>query len=564
METPETRLPRHSKITRLALSLAALVLLVGGPAQAANMTCRDPQLPPTYPADRPVTNVTPQVNAVRFLNTATFGASPRDLQHLTGMTPSEWIDEQIALDASCHLPSLNQSQENNSRENRVEVWWRHAVTAPDQLRQRVAFALSQIFVVSDVNSSLSQNGMAAYYDILLDNAFGNFRDLLEDVTLSPVMGRYLSMLGNQKANRKAGIRADENYAREIMQLFSVGLVQLNPGGRPVLVDGKTVPTYSQADVENLARVFTGWTWGDSLFFDDWQGNDWRLPMRVFPKYHDSGEKVIIGGTVIPAGGTPQQDLALALDTLFNHPNTGTFIGKQLIQRLVTSNPSPAYVARVAAKFADNGKGVRGDMRAVIRAILLDREALGSVDVNTDFGKLREPVMTMTHLWRAFGATTADGHFYYQRWDNALGQAPLSAPSVFNFYRPNYSPPGPLRAAGKVGPEFQLVNDATTGALQNELYWRINYYRQDLDWAYRNDILINIASLTKRAGNPTTLVTYLDLMLTGNRLPAEFKQTLIDYLGTVNGNTWDRRGVNARRSVDALYLVMGSPYYLIQY
>lgn len=554
--------PRVFRKAGRAFAILALAA-VAGPAGAA-MTCRNPLAVPDYPADTGLSDVTSQVDAVRFLNMATFGASPRDVRHLAGMTRPAWIKEQFGLKASCHLPTLNQSQENNSRENRMEVWWRHAVTAPDQLRQRVAFALSQIFVVSDVNSSLSQNGLAAYYDILLDGAFGNFRDLLENVTLSPVMGRYLSMLGNQKPDRAQGIRADENYAREVMQLFTIGLVKLNPDGTPVLVDGAPVPTYGQAEVEGLARVFTGWTWGDALYFDDWQGNDWRIPMRAFQGYHDNRAKVILEGTAVPAGGTAQDDLHLALDTLFKHPNTGPFIGKQLIQRLVTSNPSPAYVARVAHKFADNGEGVRGDMKAVIRAILLDPEALGSVEVNPDFGKLREPVMVMTHLWRAFAGDAADHHYYYMRWDNPLSEAPLSSPTVFNFFRPDFSPSGPLKKAGLLGPEFQLVNDAATGSLQNELYWRINYYRKDLDWAYRNDILINIRPLMAKADQPAALVKHLNLMLTGKRLPRAFRDTLTEYLTSINARTWDANDVAARRAVDALYLVMSSPYYLVQY
>lgn len=556
---PGDTLIRAARHTALILAMLSFT----GTAVAA-MTCRDPLKPPEYPADTGLTDVTKQVDAVRFLNMATFGASPREVKHLTGMTPRDWITEQFGLKASCHLPTLNQSLDNNSRENRMEVWWRHAVTAPDQLRQRVAFALSQIFVVSDSNGSIAQNGLAAYYDILLDNAFGNFRDLLEDVTLSPVMGRYLSMLGNQKPNRAEGIRADENYAREIMQLFTIGLVKLNPNGTPILVDRKTVPTYSQADVEGLARVFTGWSWGDALYFDDWLGNDWRIPMRAFRDYHDTREKKILDGTIIPAGGTAYEDLTLALDTLFNHPNVGPFISRQLIQRLVTSNPSPAYVARVARKFADNGNGVRGDMKAVIRAILLDDEALGSIQANPDFGKLREPVLIMSHLWRAFKGDTVDDHYYYMRWDNPLGQAPLSAPSVFNFFRPDFSPPGPLKKAGLVGPEFQLVNDAATTSLQNELFWRINYYRKDIEWAYRNDILIDIAPLKTKAKDPEKLVNYLNLMLTGNRLPAAFRETLVSYLRTINKNTWDDNDVTTRRAADALYLVMSSPYYLIQY
>jgi uncharacterized protein (DUF1800 family) len=553
--------PIHARLLRL---IALAFALTGATVDVARAddpaTCVDPRLAPVYPADTGSSGVTTPVDAVRFLNSATFGANGRDVVHLGGMTKAQWIAEQFRMKASCHLESLNITQDNNNRDNRLEVWWRHAVTAPDQLRQRVAFALSEILVVSDNNSSIPPNALTHYYDILLRNAFGNYRDILERVTLSPAMGTYLSMLGNQKPNRAEGIRADENYAREIMQLFSIGLVQLNLDGSPVLVDGKTVPTYSQADIEGLARVFTGWTWGDSLYF--WDGDNWQLPMKAFQSYHDRKDKTILNGTLVAANGTAEQDLALALDTIFNHPNVGPFLGKQLIQRLVTSNPSPAYIARVAAKFNDNGQGVRGDMKAVIRQVLLDAEAQGSTTVNPNFGKLREPILAMSHLWRAFNASAVDGRYYYMRWDNPLGQVPMSAPSVFNFFKPNFSPSGPLKRNGLVGPEFQLVNDARNVSLYNELYWRINHYYKGNPWADRDDILINISTLKSKATKSADLVAYLDLNLTGRRLPAEFKTTLTTYLDSVPLDNWEGTGI--RRSLDALYLVMSSPYYLIQY
>jgi uncharacterized protein (DUF1800 family) len=551
----------HARLIRpLALTLALAGAVLGNARADDPALCVDPRRPPVYPADTGTSGVTTPVEAVRFLNMATFGANGRDVVHLGGMTKAQWIAEQFRMKASCHLESLNVTQNNNSRDNRLEVWWRHAVTAPDQLRQRVAFALSEVLVVSDASDSIPTNALTHYYDILVRNAFGNYRDILERVTLSPSMGTYLSMLGNQKPNRAEGLRADENYAREIMQLFSIGLVQLNQDGTPVLVDGKTVPTYSQADIEGLARVFTGWSWGDSLYF--WDGENWQLPMKAFQGYHDRKEKTILNGTVVPANGSAEQDLALALDTIFNHPNVGPFIGKQLIQRLVTSNPSPAYVARVAAKFNDNGQGVRGDMKAVIRQVLLDAEAQGTTTANTQFGKLREPILVMSHLWRAFGASAADGLYYYMRWDNPLGQVPMSAPSVFNFFKPSFSPSGPLKRNGLVGPEFQLVNDARNVTFYNELYWRINHYFKGNPWADRDDILINITALKSKAAKPAELVGYLDLNLTGRRLPPGFKTTLTTYLESVPLDNWEGTGI--RRSLDALYLVMSSPYYLIQY
>jgi uncharacterized protein (DUF1800 family) len=547
-------------VARSAALGIALLLPLAVASGADPARCVDPLAKPTYPPDTGNTGITPIPEAVRFLNTATFGANQRDVTHLNGMTPAAWIREQARLPASCHLPALNQTQSNDSRDNRLEVWWRHAVTAPDQLRQRVAFALSQIFVVSEVNSPIPQNALAGWYDILVRNAFGNYRDLLEQVTLSPVMGSYLSMLNNRKPNRVEGIRADENYAREIMQLFSIGLVELNPDGTPRQVNGSSVPTFTQKEIEGLARVFTGWSFGDALYFGE--GDDWRKPMKPFQSYHDRGAKTIVGDTLIASGGTAEQDLAAALDTIFNHPNVGPFFGKLLIQRLVTSNPSPAYVARVAAKFNNNGSGVRGDLLATMRQVLLDKEALGSINENPEFGKMREPVLVMSHLWRLFSASAWEGTYFYQRWDDPLGQTPLASPSVFNFFKPGFSPSGPLKDAGLVGPEFQLVNDPHNVEYLNELFARINHYRKDNPWADRRDILIGIGALKSRAADPVGLVNYLSTYLAGGRLPLEVKNRLVAYLQTVPLDTWEGEGT--RRALDALYLVISSPYYLIQY
>jgi uncharacterized protein (DUF1800 family) len=541
--------------------LLSVFLLAGfsNPATAAIARCYDPWRAPVYPANTGTTVMTPASQAVNFLNRATFGANPRDISHLNKMTPAQWLDEQFAMDASCHLATLNQTQNNNARENRMEVWFRLSVTAPDQLRQRVAFALSEIFVVSDFGSGIPANAMAVYYDILVRNAFGNFRSILEEVTLSPAMGRYLSMLGNQKPNRAKGIRADENYAREIMQLFSLGLVKLDNTGVPVLKNGVTIPTYSQLDVEGLARTFTGWSWGNSVNFED--GDDWRVSMKPFLNYHDRAEKTIMTNKLLPAAGTPETDLALALNTIFKHPNVGPFIARRLIQRLVTSNPSPDYIGRVATAFNNNGQGVRGDMKAVIRAILLDTEALTGKKANPNFGKLREPLIALTHLWRAFDGQAADGRLPYYYPESYIIQAPLSAPSVFNFFKPDYSPSRAFSNKNLVAPEFQLINEANITSFQNALYERIQWYYKQKHNATLSSVLININGLTKKATVAPDLVNYLDLILTGNQMPDTAKTVLINYLRNVPIESGDRKGV--RRATDALYLVMSSPYYLIQ-
>ena len=282
--------------------------------------------------------------------------------------------------------------------NRQAAWWKISATAPDQLRQRVAFALSEIFVTSDVASSLANQpeALANYYDMLAADAFGNFRQLLQDVTLSPVMGNYLNMLRNAPANAAKGTSADENYAREVMQLFTIGLNLLNPDGSLQLDGtGQPIPTYTQATIVQTANVLTGWSYFSTAAKPSFTGGaaDWYNPMMLYPAYHDNTQKVIVGNVVVPANEGGAADLKLELDTLFNHQNTGPFICRELIQRLVTSNPSPGYIYRVAQVFAHDSNGTRGNLNAVVKAILLDPEARAdSLLTNAGYGKLKEPLL----------------------------------------------------------------------------------------------------------------------------------------------------------------------------
>jgi len=335
-----------------------------------------------------------EIDASRLLMQASFGPTDAAIEQVIELGgAAAWVDAQLALPVQRHLPLVKQQypDEEDIQQGRYVAFWERALRANDQLRQRVAFALSEIMVVSDRSSSIRAHGnlTAAYYDILVDNAFGNFRNLLEDVTLSPAMGVYLSMLGNERPDAVSGRRADENYARELMQLFSIGLVELNIDG----TERAGTVTYSQPDVENLARVFTGWSWDKNRWDVNPRGG-WRpdrtsmeRPMRAFPERHDTDAKLLLG-TTIPAGQTPAADLAMALDILFRHPNVGPFIAKQLIKRLVTSNPSPAYVRRVATVFNNNGDGERGDLGAVVRAILLDQSICASIPVEIFRSTLR--------------------------------------------------------------------------------------------------------------------------------------------------------------------------------
>jgi len=536
-----------------------------------------------------------QAEAARFLNQATFGATLESIEQLRADGYRNWIRKQWGKRPSSHLAYLDALglPENQVWQLwRMGAWFTLAVTAEDQLRQRVAWALSQIWVISDESGYLHgrTRAMAHYYDLLLQQSAGNYRQLMEDITLNPLMGVYLSMFQNQRANPDTGILPDENYAREIMQLFSIGLVELNPDGTPVLdINGQPVPTYGQDDIKALARVFTGWTrngwdngdgicaWWEFLYHGDDEG---LLPMEPCEvtspsvsasyNFHDTDAKVLFSSVNFPAGQDARQDLAMALDVLFNHPNVGPFIGKQLIQRLVTSNPSPAYVARVAAVFDDNGQGVRGDLAAVVEAILLDDEARnGHLAQPNQFGKLREPLLRQTHLWRALGGVP-------QRYDDyqdgnpegVFGQAPLRAPSVFNFYRPDYSPDGPLQAAGLLAPEFQILGSATATSTANR-FWYLTLYNQgqwlgkpadDLNW--QTGVALDLAPLAPLAADVNTLLDRLDLVLLSGQMSAGMRSILAGYLNTL---PYTEAGIpdGYSRVLEAVYLIITSPEYAVQ-
>jgi uncharacterized protein (DUF1800 family) len=341
-------------------------------------------------------------------------------------------------------------------------FFENALTGTDQLRQRVAFALSQIFVVSGTEI-YEAYGMAAYQNMLLNDAFVNYRQLLEDVTLSPVMGHYLNMAGNAKANPTLGTEPNQNYGREVLQLFSIGVNMLNADGSLQLdASGQPIPTYDQDVVNAFSEVFTGWTYPPLSGANSSFSNpiNYQAPMVAFASYHDTTSKVLLDGVTVPAGGTPAADLKIALDAIFNHPNVGPFICRQLIQHLVSSNPSPAYVARVSAVFANDGQGVRGDMAAVIQAILGDTEARGAAPADPDTGHLREPALFITTVLRELGGQS-DG-VWLRGQSSAMGQTVFTPPSVFNFYPPGYALPG----TSVLAPEFFLQDASTALARAN--------------------------------------------------------------------------------------------------
>ncbi|QNE00787.1 DUF1800 domain-containing protein [Vibrio vulnificus] len=457
-----------------------------------------------------------------LLYRATFGPTPNSYQQMASVGYQSWLDQQFSMPPSFHLPLLQSyviEGDTPTQSDRVAVWWHQANHAPDQLRQRVAFALSEIFVVSRYGASL--NGRAQelthYYDMLLEHAFGNYRDLLEAVTRHPVMGDYLSMMANQHADPQKNRFPDENYAREVMQLFSIGLYQLNQDGTPLLNNGALLPTYSQDDIENLARVFTGWHLADKSngSWTSKQG-DWFQAMAPYADKHDSDEKFVMGER-FPAGQSIEQDMAQAMAMLTNHPNTGPFIARLLIQRLVTSNPSPQYVERVALAFNDNGNGIRGDLKAVIQAILLDPEAL-----NGPTERLKEPLISVANLYRALEAKSADPTGRYHNSNGtffAFGQAPLSSPSVFNFFSPDYAPNAQMKEKGLVAPEFQILSWNNFINISNQMWSATGNSQYDSEENPKK-IVVNLAPLEALANDHPALIAELSRRFLSEQISPE--------------------------------------------
>lgn len=471
------------KWTRLQQNIATTLLVAMLASACGGSSGGKDNQPPTQPPGPPTTA---ELNAAsRFAAQATFGMSYAGIESLARQDKQTWLDRQFNLPISDHLSiaqdivARRDAGEFDQFEEDIEyliyarrlAWWHRTVTADDVLRQRIAFALSEIFVVSDNVDDLIvyPTALSDYYDTLLTHAFGNYRDLLRAVTLHPSMGIYLSHVNNRRSDAVNNIFPDENYAREVMQLFSIGLFELNIDGSLQLDnDGQPIPTYSNVEIREFAKIFTGLSFGGPNAFFGKRFPYFVEPMQMFDAQHEPGSKNLLNGTVVPAGQTGMQDIDAAIDNLFNHPNVGPFIGKQLIQRLVTSNPSPAYIERVARAFNGDTSGVRGDMQAVISAVLLDPEAAATPDSVADFGKLRAPVVRYASILRQFGANSADGFianlgFFLQEISK---QHPLSAPSVFNFYLPSHSPAGEIADAGLVAPEFQITTSNSIVGVSN--------------------------------------------------------------------------------------------------
>ncbi len=540
-----------SKAAASAWCLVAVLIAACGGGSSGDEDGGDPSPSPLSEAQ-----------AARLLAQGTFGPTRAGIDAATGRTAEDWVQAQLQLAPTSHAARCRQLPSDAGaidRNSRTDAWWQISLTAPDQLRQRVAFALSQIMVVSDQSDlGNSQEGLCQYYDILVRNAFGNYRTLLQDVTLSPQMGRYLSMQGNSKPDEAAGRRADENFAREVMQLFSLGLVQLNNDGSAKRdSSGEPLPAYTQTDTENLARTLTGWSWGGSSGYSS--PVNWLDPMKAFDAQHDTTAKTLVGNVAVPAGGSATADLAIALDTLYRHANVGPFIGKQLIQKLVTSNPSPAYIARVASAFNDDGRGVRGNLGAVVSAVLLDREARLGLEANANFGKVREPLLRQTHLWRALDAVPpAGGRYSYRGAQSELGQLPLASPSVFNFFSPGYVPEGELSAANLVTPEYQLTNESSVARAANRIFVSLYVDYVGNSSSAASSIKIDYSRIGAYAGSIDALIDELDTVFMSRQMPVEMHQLIATHVANYSADNGGRA-----RAQEALYLILTSPQYMVQ-
>ncbi|RTL24718.1 MAG: DUF1800 domain-containing protein [Burkholderiales bacterium] len=563
-DQPETH---ESKGAAAALAAAALLAACGGgggssgPGPTAVGASTSPGATPPSRRD-----------AARFLSQASFGATgPEQVDALVAQGFDAWLTAQFAKPTALHMDYVNRQRGRDqkpgekpqlSEEMSYEAVWQQWLTGEDQLRARVSWALLQIFVISNIAPDIRPAAMSSYMDMLNRNAFGNWRTLLQDVALHPAMGYYLNMLGSEKENPDQGTHPNENFAREVLQLFSIGLVQLNADGTPKLdAAGKPQPTYDESVIKGLSKAFSGWSFGglDNNNPDQFRDHDenieslWTQPMKAWASFHSPGEKKLLDGKLLPAGQTPEKDMADALDIIFQHPNVPPFFAKQLIQRLVTSNPSPAYVGRVAAVFANDGTGTRGNLKAVVRAVLLDAEARGDSPA-ANVAKQREPVIRFANMLRGLGAKSSSGQNRIQNLDSnddALGQSPLLAPSVFNFYSPGYRPAGPIAAQGWVAPEFQISGET---AVAGSLNFFANLFGSGgYGWPEQHRLNLDLASLA--ALDTKALLDRLDLLFFNLGMSASTRERLTTLLGAIDSKA---DSVKAALIVTAL-----SPDHVIQ-
>ncbi len=566
-----------------------------------------PNTPPT-PTSNPTApgfNNTPKAlsdpEAARFLLQSQLSATTADIGAVRGVTYAVYLQQQFAKpigQTGYQWLEARGYGQNDIRRYFFNTYpadfmiWNQLFTATDSMRKRCALALSEFFVVSLSSAEFTwrSHAFGQYWDLLVGSTFGNFRKLLEDITLNPAMGYFLNTKGNQKENTNTGRVPDENYAREVMQLFSIGVNVLNLDGSEQTSGGKKLESYTQSDVTNLARVFTGYDFDTSdgqrlqVLKDDGSPETYTVESRLFTQKqmslnasrHSTLAATFLG-TTIPANTPGKAAMTIAMDTLFNHPNVGPFFGKQMIQRLVTSNPSPAYVARVAAAFNNNGAGVRGDLKAVWTAILLDDEARSAANLsNPSFGKLREPMLRFVQWGRSFGLNSAANSwkmFDTSGASDKLGQSPLRAPSVFNFFRPGFIPPSTaLAATQSPAPEFQLVNETTVGGYLNYMQnvMRYGIYTGDPavpyiagNQTYVPDCTASYTQELALVTDAAQLVARINLLLCAGQLSAANEATIVTALNGTPVTAASNANQKLDRVCAAILMVMGSADYLIQ-
>ena len=540
-----------------AVLAASLAACGGGSPSPAPVPPPPPPPPPAAPTE---------AEASRFLAQASMGASRTEIASVVSLGYAGWLDAQFALPVSdtrwdwLVAQGYTAATHKNDQAGFDATVWRKLLSVPDTLRQRITFALSEIFVVAIdglVGGGWKQFNAAAWADMLEANAFGSHRAWLQQMSLSGAMGDFLTFRGSAKEDTASGALPDENYARELMQLFTIGLVMLNADGTPQLTGGVSTPTYALADITGLARVFTGWDFdlqGQNVGTGTATPDFVRRPLIQVPARYETGAKTFLG-TTIPAGTDASTGLTMALDAIFKHQNVAPFFSRQLIQRLVTSNPSPAYVARIAAVFADDGTGGRGNLKAVVRALLLDDEAR-SPSSSATWGKLREPILRFCGWARAFSATSPSGLWAVgDTSDSAKGlaQSPLRSPSVFNFFRPGYVPPNTaLDDDALEAPEFQITNESSVVGCVNTLQRAVAGQVADLTPDY--------TALLALADDANALLAELNLVLAANQLSAATVSALATAVATMGSgtDTTRRARVNA-----ALVLVLAAPEYIVQ-
>ncbi|XBQ15999.1 MAG: DUF1800 domain-containing protein [Oceanicaulis sp.] len=585
-----------------ALALAGAMILAGCDGGSP-----DAAPPPPAGTASPTGPFATAQGTAQFLTQASFGPTPSDIDRYEGRSASEWFENQLVLQPTYlsaqfdrHMDLVIDGGYSGFRvASPTILFWKNAVGAPDQLRQRMAFALSQILVVSASSGQLRNNpeGMVYYQDLLIEHAFGNYRELLEDVTYSPAMGYYLTYIGSKKADPDTGRMPDENYARELLQLFTIGVVDTDMQGR-VLTDGAGRPRelYGNEDIEGLARVFTGFEFSGDRSTPEGRRAAWRRPLEIDPRDHSEVAKTFLGYT-IPAGTSGEASVDMALDHIMAQPTLPPFIARQLIQRFVTSAPSPDYVGRVARAFDEGryqlpnmvtvGDGRRGDLAATIAAVLFDEEATDVEASRADprFGKIREPILRLVHWARAFGVDANDTEWVFDIYDTRssdnLAQNPYQSPSVFNFYRPGYIAPGTeTGAADMTVPELQLFTTATAPGYVNFLDNFVLADPNERDASRIADKLSNLrvnlsagpgvnawvadyAQEIALAGEPEALLDRLDLILTGGTLSAETRAIVREHL-EADAASGDTSAEAVRDRVQfAVLMIMTSPDFLVQ-